>query len=193
MNVMKDLGKVVSLDKHKFECRQARQVDPQETVLVRVCFDSCLRKRIYEMKGGLAHGLLSGILRDVRRLSVPVRDAKLLVDTEDRRICGINQPLGIAQQVRDLRLTLLHLGDVLADANDADNLSVRISPGCRVHEQEHSLTATRVLRLQRQLVVRRFLAPEGFLEDLAQRTNHAHDDVDRLQKEWEDARHKPLI
>ena len=83
----------------------------------------------------LPDGLLLGVAQQPRGLAVPLGHHALGVDAEDGSVGTVDEA---PQVVGDALLLLLHradLGDILTDANHADDLAVWPAAGGRVQQQ----------------------------------------------------------
>ena len=98
----------------------------------------------------LAHDLLSAEASDVHGLLIPLVCQSVLVDAEDGRVGGVNQTTQIASNELKLTLSLLALGDVLADTHHTVHVFVLVTT--RVGIQQH-LDTLASLCVERELKV----------------------------------------
>ena len=82
----------------------------------------------------LAHHLLLGEAGDLGRLAIPLVDEAVGVDAKDGRVRRVDQERQIVGDALQLLPACLELGDVLADADDADRLAARVAARRRVQE-----------------------------------------------------------
>mmetsp|Transcript_7857 Transcript_7857/g.22485 ORF Transcript_7857/g.22485 Transcript_7857/m.22485 type:complete len:327 (-) Transcript_7857:2-982(-) len=94
---------------------------------------------------------------------IPLRDAALRVNTENRRVRSFDQPCQVVRDSLGFGHQPVQGRNVLANTNNTYDLADAISPGSRV--QQHGIPLPE-LGQQRQLVIRCLLPSERFLQDL---------------------------
>ena len=145
--------------------------EERELVVVRLHAEQGVRQHLLDRRAELvanvlrdevvAHDLLLGEARDGRHLAVPLVDVAVGVDAEDGRVRRVDEQGEVVGDALQLGLARLELGDVLPDADDAEDLARRVAARGRVEEH---LDAAAVLGDKGELKVVRLLAAEGVLE-----------------------------
>lgn len=89
----------------------------------------------------LSDGLLLGVAQKLRGLPVPLGDHPEGVHAEDGGVGRLDEPLKVVGDPLLLVCDLADLGDVLPDADDADDLAARAAPSGRVEQDVLALTS----------------------------------------------------
>jgi hypothetical protein len=103
---------------------------------------------------------------DLSSLVVPLVHAAVRIDANDRRVGTVNEQTQIGRKQRHARLSILAVGDILADTHHANDGTCSISPCCRVQQQLHTRP---VFGIQRELEVIRLRALKRHLQHLLDR------------------------
>ena len=87
----------------------------------------------------LAHHLLLSVAGDLDGLAVPLVDEAIFIDAEDGRVRRVDEHAEIVRNASKLHLRFGDLGDILADADHADDLARRIEPRRCVEQDFHTV------------------------------------------------------